>query len=178
MVKVFSLYFVKAKFFYEQEAIMFKNILVPLDGSELAAKIIPKVEELAGLFKARVVLMTIGSADIGEIAESSPQAVPEAVANLPAVRYLRQTAAALKAQGLNATWVYRPGQPAREIVAYAAANNLDLIALASHGAGEIAWVLGSVAEKVVRRATVPVLLLRVLEAKPPVQKDELAYFSM
>jgi nucleotide-binding universal stress UspA family protein len=63
------------------------------------------------------------------------------------------------------------GSPAREIIAYAEQNGMDLIAIATHGKGEVAWVLGSVAEKVVTHATVPVLLLRVLELKPPEWKE-------
>jgi nucleotide-binding universal stress UspA family protein len=157
---------------------MFKNILVPLDGSELAAKIIPQVEDLARLFNARVVLLTIGSSSRGEVEEASGEKVKEAVVQLPAVEYLKKTTGALRARGINVTWVYKSGTSARDIITYAADHQFDLIALASHGAGEIAWVLGSVAEKVVSHATVPVLVLRVLEAKPLVPKDELYYFSM
>ena len=40
---------------------MFKKILVPLDGSELAAKILPKVEELAKLCDAQVTLISVSS---------------------------------------------------------------------------------------------------------------------
>jgi len=49
---------------------------------------------------------------------------------------------------------------------------MDLIAMATHGRGEIAWVLGSVAEKVATNATVPVLLHRVLEVKRPAPKTD------
>ena len=42
---------------------MFKKILVPLDGSDLAAKILPQVEELAKQAKAQVTLLAVGSSD-------------------------------------------------------------------------------------------------------------------
>ncbi len=157
---------------------MFTKILVPLDGSELAAKIMPQVEDLAKKFKAQLTLLTVGSEEGGEISESSPEALKETIARVPSVKYLQQTASALKSKGLEATWVYKQGEPAREILAYALEKQMDLIALASHGAGEVAWVLGSVAHKVVSHAPVTVLLLRVLELKPPVHKDDLYYFSM
>ena len=44
--------------------------------------------------------------------------------------------------------------------------------MATHGKGEVAWVIGSIAEKVVTHATIPVLLLRVLKAKKLVGKAE------
>lgn len=158
---------------------MFKKILVPLDGSDLAAKVIPQAEDLARAFNAQLVLLTVGSGAVGEIGESSPEAGAEAVAHLPAVKYLEQTTTASKAKNLNATWVYKQGDsPAREIIAYAADHQMDLVVMATHGAGEIAWVLGSVAEKVVSHAPVPVLLIRVLGPKPPEHKSELDYFSM
>jgi nucleotide-binding universal stress UspA family protein len=138
----------------------------------LAAKVIPQAEDLARAFGAQLVLMTVGSAEVGEVGESSPEKNKETVAKLPAVRYLEQTASAFKSKGINVTWVYKQGTPAREIIAYAADHQMDLIAMATHGAGEVAWVLGSVAEKVVSHAMVPVLLLRVLEAKPPIAKTE------
>ena len=68
---------------------------------------------------------------------------------------------------MEVTWVYKQGNPAKEIVAYAAENDMDLIAIASHGGGEIAWLLGSVAQKVIAHAPVAVLLWRVTEPKPP-----------
>jgi nucleotide-binding universal stress UspA family protein len=158
---------------------VFNKILVPLDGSDLAAKVIPQAEDLAKAFGAQLVLMTVGSEEVGEVGEASPQAGSEAVARLPAVKYLQQTAAAVKDKGLKATWVFKQGNsPAREIMAYAADQQVDLIIMATHGAGEMAWLLGHVAHRVVSHAQATVLLLRVLEAKLPEHKPELDYFSM
>ena len=157
---------------------MFNKILVPLDGSDLAAKVLSQAEDLARAYNAQLVLLTVGSAEVGEIGESSPEAATEALARLPAVKYLQQTAAALQAKNLSATWVYKQGTPAHEIMAYAADHQMDLIIMATHGAGEIAWLLGSVAQRVVSHAPAPVLLIRVLEPKPPEHKSELDYFSM
>ena len=157
---------------------MFKKILVPLDGSDLAGKVIAQVEDLAKSFNAQLVLLTVGSAEVGEIGESSPEAKSEAVARLPAVKYLQQTTAALQANNLKATWVYKQGTPAQAIMTYAVDHPFDLIIMATHGSGEIAWVLGSVAQRVVSHAPAPVLLIRVLGPKPPEHKSELDYFSM
>ncbi len=157
---------------------MFNKILVPLDGSDLAAKVLSQAEDLARASKAHLVLLTVGSAEVGEIDESSSKVATEAVARLPAVKYLQQTAAALQDKGVNATWVYKQGTPAHGIMSYAADHQMDLIVLATHGAGEIAWLLGSVAQRVVSHAPVTVLLIRVLGPKLPEHKSELDYFSM
>jgi nucleotide-binding universal stress UspA family protein len=157
---------------------VFNKILVPLDGSDLAGKVLPKAEDLAKCFDSQLVLLTVGSAEVGEIGESSPEVKTEAVARLPAVKYLQTTAAALRAKNLAASWVYKQGDPAQGIMSYAGSQQMDLIVLGSHGAGEVAWLLGSVARRVVSHSPVPVLLLRVLGPKLPEHKDELAYFSM
>jgi nucleotide-binding universal stress UspA family protein len=78
----------------------------------------------------------------------------------------------LEAQGLKVTQDCITGDPAQKIIAYAEDKDMDLIAMATHGMGEVAWVLGSVAEKVVSHATVPVLLFRVLGAKKPLLKTD------
>ena len=156
---------------------MFKKILVPLDGSDLAAKILPQVAELAKQVKAQVILLAVGSSDTCAGSEARPEAMKEGAAcpELPLARYLEQTAANLRAQGVEVQWVYKQGDPAREIVAYASENAVDLIAIASHGGGEFAWILGSVAKKVLAHATVAVLLWRVTEPKPPTLKSEMFY---
>jgi nucleotide-binding universal stress UspA family protein len=151
---------------------MFKKILVPLDGSKLAETILPQVEELAKCHGAAITLITIGN--YGEIFEASPAIIDEALeqTKLGAQEYLGNIADSLKGKGLAADWAYREGITSREIIAYAAGNNIDLIAMATHGKGEVAWVLGSVAEKVVSHAAVPVLLFRVMKTKMPLLKEE------
>jgi len=50
-------------------------------------------------------------------------------------------------------------------------NIIDFIAMATHGRGEVSWILGSTAEKVVTHATAPTLLFRVMETRIPEFKD-------
>ena len=147
---------------------MFKKISVPLDGSELAAKILPRVKELAKACDAEITLITVGHyATDEDVGEATPRLIFEAAAeeNRVGQRYLQQTAAALRSAGMKTTWVYMRGVPAQTIIAYAGAKEMDLIAMASRKRSELAWVLGSVAERVVSHATIPVLLLRVEERK-------------
>jgi nucleotide-binding universal stress UspA family protein len=150
---------------------MFKKFLVPLDGSELAAKILPQVADLAKTQNAQVTLLYVFDA---ALQENTPAMVMEAFAQETkrCEIFLAQVAKDLEAQGINASAVCVEGSPAREIIAYAQAHDLDLIAMATHGKGEVAWVLGSVAEKVVSHATVPVLLFRVLAIEAPKTKAD------
>ena len=153
---------------------MFKKILVPLDGSELAARILPQVVEMAKTFNAQVTLLHVCHTEgfgVGEATPAVMAAAPAAEAKV-CEAFLTKTGNDLKNQGLNVAWACMEGVPAREIIAYADKNNADLIAMATHGKGEVAWVLGSTAERVVSHATVPVLLFRVMEFKPPLLKEE------
>ncbi|NLI29309.1 MAG: universal stress protein [Nitrospiraceae bacterium] len=155
---------------------MFKKILVPLDGSELAASILPQVEDLAKSQQAAVVLLTVGNfSSMAAMIEAAPRFVEETMEALKktALEKMEPIAAAIKAKGIPVEFEYREGMPAQEILICAAEKGCDLIAMATHGRGEVAWVLGSVAEKVVTHATVPVLLMRVIEPQPLETKREL-----
>jgi nucleotide-binding universal stress UspA family protein len=145
---------------------MFTKILVPLDGSELAAKVLPQVIELAKTFKAQVTL--IHACYTPMVGEASPGVIKaaEPMEHKWCATFLGKTAKDLQDQGVEVKFECADGVPAREIVHYADKNNMDLIVMATHGKGEVAWVLGSTAEKVVAHATVPVLLFRVMEFKP------------
>jgi nucleotide-binding universal stress UspA family protein len=153
---------------------MFKKILVPLDGSEIAAKILPKVTELAKLTKAKVTLFHACYSGVGAFAgEASPAVIrsEEAQEQKFCETFLTKAGKELKDQGLEVDWACRDGVPARQIIAFAQENDYDLIALGTHGAGEVAWYMGGVADRVASHATVPVLLFRTLEFKPPFLKE-------
>jgi len=154
---------------------MFKKILVPLDGSELSVKILPQVEDLAKKYQADITLITLGHlASAAGALEGSLEVLKDATAHEKKIseKFLEKTANSLKEKGLTVAWVYEEAMPAHGIVAYAEKRKMDLIAIATHGKGEFAWVLGSVAEKVLSHATVPVLLFRVMEFKAPALKAE------
>jgi nucleotide-binding universal stress UspA family protein len=73
--------------------------------------------------------------------------------------YLREQAERITQQGIAVTTAVLDGPPSRELLSAVAAG--DLVVMTSHGrSGLKRWLLGSVAEKMVRRATVPVLIAR------------------
>ncbi|MBI4796822.1 MAG: universal stress protein [Deltaproteobacteria bacterium] len=151
---------------------MFKKILVPLDGSELAAKVLPYVIDLAKTHDSQITLLYVFYAGVSE---TFPNWIEEALEKEKKSCELSLAKAAkdLEDQGVKEVKVEcLEGSPAREIITYAKDNGMDLIAMATHGKGEVAWVLGSVAEKVVSHATVPVLLFRVIFPKPLQTKED------
>ena len=153
---------------------MFKKILVPLDGSELAANILPNVIEVAKCMNSQVTLLHVCYFPMVAATESLPPKMAREAVDKEAKEcaiFLGKAAKELQLQGLTVNHACVEGVPAREIIAYADANKMDLIAMATHGRGEVAWVLGSTAEQVVAHATVPTLLFRVMETKVPGYKD-------
>lgn len=152
---------------------MFKKILVPLDGSELAASILPGVVELAKCTNAAVTLLHVCYFPVATDAATPHRMEAEAEREIlkECDGFLEKGEKELLKHGLSVTHQCVEGVPAREIIAFAHANKFDLIAMATHGRGEVAWVLGSTAEKVITHATVPTLLYRVFETTPPILKE-------
>jgi len=153
---------------------MFKKVLVPLDGSEIAAKVLPKVVELAKSCQAKVTLFHVCYAGVGAFSgEASPGVIraEEAQERKFCSTFLAKAAKDLQDQGVQADSACEDGVPAREIIAFAQDKGYDLIVMGTHGAGEVAWYMGGVADKVASHATVPVLLFRTLDLKPPLLKE-------
>jgi nucleotide-binding universal stress UspA family protein len=150
---------------------MFKKILVPLDGSKLAAKILPQVADLAKSQDAQVTLLNVYIDLKGAVPdELLEKFMAQEVKTCE--MFLAQAANDLASQGVKVETICFVGIPPQDIITYADEKGMDLIAMATHGKGEVAWVLGSVAEKVVTHATVPVLLFRVMRPERPKTKDE------
>lgn len=141
--------------------IKLKKILVPIDFSKFSAKALRYAEELAEKFHAEVHLL--------HAFETVPIMNGEGVYFPPDVAAQEEEASRklLDEQEVNVpdtVAVVRKlnhGHPFVEIVRYAKENEVDLIIMGTHGRGAIAhMLLGSVAEKVVRKAPCPVLTVR------------------
>jgi nucleotide-binding universal stress UspA family protein len=67
----------------------------------------------------------------------------------------------LQEQGIKVSTAMCPGAVANVIIEYAEANEIDLIAMCTHGRTGLArWTLGSVADRVLRAGRIPLLLVR------------------
>ena len=156
---------------------VFKNILLPLDGTTVAEQIIPHAAELARVMGGGCTLFRVVNTDIPDGLSAAAvggaiatQRVRSMVEELEALRerqaqegekYLQSAAERIRPLGIGVqTHVVLDEQPAAAILHEAEAN-FDLVALETHGFSGLKrlW-LGSVADKVVRGSHVPVLVQR------------------
>jgi len=144
-----------------------RRILVPLDRSPLAESVLEVAQGFGRLFGATYLLYhavepLLPIVDpLGAFAQMPDPAAVEATRSL-AIRYLEGVASRLRDQGEQvATLITEEPVAARGILDQAAAEHADLIAIATHGAGGVSrMLLGSVADKVIRGSSVPVLVYR------------------
>lgn len=157
---------------------MFSKIVVPLDGSKLAETVLPQVEVMAqGCDTEEITLVSVTEYIIGsQHLVSYPQQLesfppPQIVTTIPvsigkkqsqAEKYLARIAKRLRKKGLKVKTIVALGDPAREIVKNANENGAELIAMASHGRSGISrWAFGSVADKVLKASSIPVLIVKL-----------------
>ena len=145
------------------------RILVPLDGSRLSLAVLPYVEELAAALGAGLVLYNaVLPLDIYPGTEMTPARVGGIIDDLLAQgqSFLAEVAREIEGRGkVKVRSVVTIGFPVDEVVRVGAEVNAGLIALATHGrSGVNRWVMGSVADGVVRRSSLPCLLVRPQEA--------------
>ncbi|MBR0564740.1 universal stress protein [Azoarcus sp. L1K30] len=140
---------------------MYKHILIPVDGSEQSTAAAFKAIQFAKLHGARVTVLHVLN-DSG-VAKGLGKSMRDNAARADLARaFLTPVADNAKAEGVAAECFYvESDAPADEIVRTAKERHCDLIHMASHarrGVSEL--LLGSVTADVLKRCTVPVLVLR------------------
>ena len=147
--------------------ISFKTVLVPVDGSPNAEKSIPYALDFAAKYNARLLLFRV---------RSVPPAIWDAQ-EIPAVdalqqhekrtcdEYMAKLVERLGEKGVPIMTEHTAGNAAETIIEKAEDLPSAVIVMTSHGRdGLQRWLMGSVAEKVARHATCPVLIVRGGEA--------------
>ena len=136
---------------------MYKRMLVPLDGSEVAEVVFPYAKELAGKLGTEVTLLHISSQGLKDFQPMTQAYIGHAADVIKG--------GAAKPVTVNGEMVI--GYPSDEIIRYAEDKKVDLIVVASHGrSGGKRSEMGSVAERVLRSAKVPVLLVPTAPRDP------------
>jgi nucleotide-binding universal stress UspA family protein len=146
---------------------MYKRILVPLDGSELAERIMPHVEAIAKATGAETLLLRTTDPRHASIAAEAPTEARKWLEadQAQAAKYLEGVAKRLQDAGITTKLEVLVGEPAVEILMAAEKENVDLIAMMSHGAtGFNHFDRGSVAEKILKGSTRPVLMVRAFRS--------------
>ena len=148
---------------------MFKKIMVPLDGSELAECVMSYVEDFIDqgqvtfIVFVRVVRPVITPASF----DDSITYIPEDWSRLESEKkafaedYLKKVVGRLKQNGIKIQTEVLVGRIGDSLLDYIKANDFDLILIATHGrSGLSRWVRGSVADKILSASHIPVLMVR------------------
>jgi nucleotide-binding universal stress UspA family protein len=145
---------------------MYKKILVPLDGSELAECALEHVKAIAlGCNVPEVVLLRVVEPTyLGGDALSASSIMYSNLINQiqqDAENYIKAANQKfLQLSGINARSTLTYGNAADEILKYAQNNQIDLIIMTTHGrSGVSRWLFGNVADRVSHHSTVPVLIV-------------------
>jgi len=141
-----------------------RRILVPLDGSPVAEQILPTVATVAHAMSGDLVLLQVPIVHVSGWMTGDWYLPIQGVldtAEEDAQAYLNAVAGKLMEQGLGVVTATVSGSVADCIVEFAEANRVDLIAMCTHGRTGLArWALGSVADRVLRASSAPILLVR------------------
>lgn len=141
---------------------MYKKILVPLDQSAGGEGALAVAADLAKPDRAVIRLLHVAPVPSAIVAEG--RVIAYADQESERMRHMAETylsEAARQLAGLPVEYAVRFGEPTEEILEEARDSGADLIAMATHGRSGVACLmLGSVAEAVLRRSAVPVVLVR------------------
>jgi nucleotide-binding universal stress UspA family protein len=141
----------------------FDQIVVATDGSESVRRAVSVALDFAERFDAEVHALYV--VDEGEVA-ASPDRVREEMRAALDDSGREALDQVVSAADRPVTTAVREGRPATEIREYATDHDADMVAMGTRGRhGENRFLIGSVAERVVRTCPVPVLTVRQLEAR-------------
>ena len=151
---------------------MLEHVLVPLDSSKLSEQILLYIGHIAKNMHSRMTLLHVVDTDAlphlpGNRYKELTEQLLEREKDL-ARRYLRAIRDHMGANEEAVSCEVIPGSPAEAIVSFAHSQGIDLIAMSTHGrSGLNRWFMGSVADKVLHTATVPLLLFRPQNVSAP-----------
>jgi len=141
---------------------MYERILLPLDGSSLSEQALPHAVAQADQFEAELVLLKVLK-PIAKNINLPPGALrrAEEASRELARDYLERISANIQGMGISVRAITVDGQPHEEITQFAEAEQIDLIVICTRGeTGLSRWLMGSVADRVARGVSIPVLLVR------------------
>lgn len=141
---------------------MYKKILVPLDGSPLAEAVLPHAEALAKSEGAEIIILRVPDLPAPDLFIHNPAMANKIIedAEIAADKYLQDEVQKLGNIGVKVSTLIREGPVPDTILAAAEETHADVIAMSTHGRSGIQrWLMGSVADRVVHHAHIPVMLI-------------------
>jgi nucleotide-binding universal stress UspA family protein len=153
---------------------MLSHVLVPIDGSNLSEKALDYALNILDKENGRLTLMTVIDPPATRfqyptLHHTAPESTIEVIREMEqatehsrseAREYVQHWAERLASTGLQIETLVRQGDPAKEILAYEEEHVPDAIVMATHGRSGISrWLLGSVTQKVLNAACVPVFVI-------------------
>ena len=138
---------------------MYQKMLVPLDGSELAENALKHVEILIGMNNVKEVIFLRVIDPSADLLLNLATSIKERIEN-EMKDYLDSVADTFRKRGVTAHSVVLYGNAAETILSHAEQNGVEIIVMSTHGkSGLSRFFAGSVAEKVMRYSTIPVLIV-------------------
>jgi len=148
---------------------MFEHILLPLDGSSLAERVLPHAVTLSNAFESKVTLLRVVHKEDSENQHGMVNPMDWQMRKSTAEAYLQSVKKRLVDIGLDCEIHIAEGRPAVQIIGFAKNEAVDLVILSSHGSsGPSAWNINSTVQKVLLRAFMPVMIVRAYQE---VQQD-------
>jgi universal stress protein A len=142
---------------------LMRNVLVPIDFSDVSEAALAYARTLARTFGARLHVLHVMENDFLRPMASNPHTHTEAISRQVSDKLTDEDRDLLRAVAV----LSKSDAPAEEIVKYANAEEIDLIVMGTHGRKGVAHLfVGSVAEHVVRAAPCPVLAVRLPQRRP------------
>jgi nucleotide-binding universal stress UspA family protein len=149
---------------------LFKRILVPLDGSELGARVVPYIAGIASKSGSEVVLFHVIATDKPMHSLGRIDSVPIREDEMSSLKqrseeYLNREKQRFEGSGAILKNVITSGNVAEEIIKYSLKNSCSLIALSSHGhSGFESWIIGGVTNKILHASRTSMLFVPALES--------------
>ncbi|MDZ7689163.1 MAG: universal stress protein [Halobacteriales archaeon] len=144
---------------------MYENVLVPTDGSEGTDAAVEHALDIAKKYDATVhVIYVVNTSAYSTLpADSNWESITAALED-EGKQATSEIVERMSDEGVDAVPSIEEGIPHKTILSYADENDIDLIVMGTHGkSGLDRLLLGSVTEKVVRKAEIPVLTVRMVD---------------
>lgn len=143
---------------------MFKHILLPLDGSSLAERVLPHAISLCKAFDAKLTLLRVVYQMDHKTQFSSVNPIDWQMRMSEAEAYIDSIKNRLNQKDVKTDGYVLEGRPAQQIINFAKNKDVALIILSSHGnSGISGWNINSTVQKVLLRAYMPVMIVRAYQ---------------